>query len=417
MQDETTADSGLEEFEARRFGDEEEFESFFYNLEDWDIDPEDNPGVNHAAAYLRGRPNEYGMHYEALPGAVQSALISIGFEVERGTWFAVWYSFILNTMYADDRMGDKYDEGKMVGDRWTIVSKLGGAEGSFNLGIYIVKNGDGNDEKQGVLKLLSTEAMEPGIARREVSILALLQHPNIVELHQSDIPDHHHDTPWIVAEHCDRGTVAHLVRRYKDSQQPVPDLFAWQILNSLAQAVHYCHHGPLTQTHDDCSSSEPWDEITHRDIILSNIFIQTSNEADNEWEYPVTVKLGDWGCAISQSEWTNGGLKVTDLPTVDAAYKPPEAALPAEATDIYQIGLVMGCIYRTADQPDEHWETWSSSMLFPEQLLLLIASCLATEPGERPTARDLINAVQLLRDTCPVDRPVWSGDLPVMEKM
>jgi serine/threonine protein kinase len=258
-------------------------------------------------------------------------------------------------MFADHRVGDRYDERKLVGDSWTIVSKLRGAEGSFNLGIYNVKYVD--DNKQGIFKNLSMEAMAPGIARRETSILASLKHPNIVELHQSDIPANHHDTSRLVAEDCDRGTLAQLVRLFKDAQQPISDLFAWQVLDSLAQAVHYCDHESLTQALDDDFSSQLWDEVTHRDIILGNIFIKTSNQANNQWEYPVTVKLGDWECAICHSEWTNGKMKVTDLPTVDAAYNPPEATLPTEATDVSQAGLVMGCIYRKEEQADKHWTT------------------------------------------------------------
>jgi hypothetical protein len=37
MENERTVNSGIEEFEAHRYGNEEEFESFFYDLEDWDV--------------------------------------------------------------------------------------------------------------------------------------------------------------------------------------------------------------------------------------------------------------------------------------------------------------------------------------------------------------------------------------------
>lgn len=136
------------------------------------------------------------------------------------------------------------------------------------------------------------------------------------------MPDHHHDATWIVAEYCDKGTLAHLVPRYKASQRPIPDLFAWQVLQSLARAVHYCHHGP--SSHDGSSTPEPWDEITHREIILGNIFLKTSGENNNQWEYPITVKLGDWGCAIFQSEWMNREMEFTDLAYISDAYELPD---------------------------------------------------------------------------------------------
>lgn len=86
-------------------------------------------------------------HYELLLGAAQAALEDITFEVQWVLWFEKWYPFILNTMYAADCMGDKYDQRKLVCNHWAVASRLGNATGSFNMSIYIVKNEDNDDNK------------------------------------------------------------------------------------------------------------------------------------------------------------------------------------------------------------------------------------------------------------------------------
>lgn len=97
--------------------------------------------------------------------------------------------------------------------------------------------------------------------------------------------------------------------------------------------MHYCHHGPSSR--DGSSTPKSWSEITHRDIIPSNIILKTSSETKNQWEYPVTVKLGDWGCVISHSEWINREMEFTYLAFVSDAVEASEYSLLVEATDIY----------------------------------------------------------------------------------
>jgi hypothetical protein len=78
-------------------------------------------------------------------------------------------------------------------------------------------------------------------------------------------------------------------------------------------------------------------------IILGNIFIKTDKRKGSQksYEYPLTVKLGDWGCTTTNSEWSSGNLDVWELPLVEARYSPPEEAVAEEAADVYQIGVVM----------------------------------------------------------------------------
>jgi serine/threonine protein kinase len=90
-------------------------------------------------------------------------------------------------------MVGRFEIGKVIGDRFTITAQFSEAEGSFNRGIYLVEHM--SNQGKGIIKLLPTEAMNPGYAEREISILARLNHRNIVKLYQCYLPEYPHDTP------------------------------------------------------------------------------------------------------------------------------------------------------------------------------------------------------------------------------
>jgi serine/threonine protein kinase len=346
--------------------------------ETWDIDPPEYPGLNAACSYVRGHDSEYGRHYKALPEHHKETVCGM-----------------MNKKYANDYTAGQFEIGKTVGNRYKIKSTLAGVGGCFNRGIFIVedmleKQGKGKD----ILKLLPTEAMNPGYAVREIDILARLNHENIVELRQGHVPEHRHGTPWLVTDFCDKKTLQDLVCTRGRKTQLVPELFAWQVSASLARAVTHCHDGDLPDSW--CQ----WDEITHHDIILNNIFIKT-NERNLSHEYPLTVKLGDWGCGVTQSEWSTANMTVDDLPAVDYDYDPPEHAVPGVATDIYQIGIVMCCLLCLRGMPGLELDRLARTKRWPgcnwnysEEIRDLIIACINPAPDERPSASVLTAFVQ-----------------------
>lgn len=111
-------------------------------------------------------------------------------------------------------------------------------------------------------------------------------------------------------------------------------MFIWRVFESLLQAILYCHRGP-TNLPDGS-----WDSIYHRDIIPGNIFL-ASPETNSNDSYP-TVKLADFGCAVTLSEYSDCCLNAwDDLAEEDPSAVPPEGPVPSEAADIYQIGLIL----------------------------------------------------------------------------
>jgi hypothetical protein len=348
------------------------------DLETRPCDDHAYPGLSHAVQLFMEHFNNYEK--------------TCGFHHNDPHWPQYVCRQMLSNKYAKAFMADNFEIGKTVGDCWTIISALAGAEGCYNRGVYLVQNKDTRDI--AVLKLLPTEAVHPNFARREITVLAGLKHPNILQMVQGEFPNTPHDTPWMVTELCDKETLKDMLRKYKAAQTMVPELFVFQIFESLARALKYCHHGNF--------SSEDWDPISHRDLIPGNCFIK-SGRALNSAEYPYTIIAGDFGCAIAKSEYLGRNLTAYDLPFEDQFYIPPGGPTPSEANDVYQLGLLISCFYCLEETPstdvtnfvNEKWH--QGYRTYSVHLRHFIASCLKTDPKHRPTASELVKMLQAKR--------------------
>jgi hypothetical protein len=237
----------------------------------------------------------------------------------------------MNKAYA----GDSFTVGRTIGGRWTVASKLNGVKGTYNQGILFVR--DTLHEDMRIMKLLPSEAMYPGYPGREIGILHRLSHLTIIPLYDAHLPSavtERHATPYLVTEYCGKEALVGLIKTWNRRGELIPESFVWQVFESLVSAVQFLHHGPYPYN----TAAYDWDPISHRDIISSNIFLTSSQQAES-CDYPFSIKLADFGCAITNSEMAAHNYNVRDLPVVSADYRPPEEARATEAT-VEQCGQV-----------------------------------------------------------------------------
>jgi serine/threonine protein kinase len=180
----------------------------------------------------------------------------------------------------------------------------------------------------------------------------------------------------------------------------IPESFVWQVFESLVSAVQYLHHGPYPYN----TAAFDWDPISHRDIISSNIFLTSSSQAES-CDYPFSIKLADFGCAITDSEMAAHNYNVRDLPVVSADYRPPEEAHATEATDMYQIGLVISLMYCMMHRPSNHVtdagylnrDYLEGSIGYTSELRMYLEMCLDVDDDERPDSRSFLLRIQSAR--------------------
>jgi serine/threonine protein kinase len=365
-------------------------------------DPEDYPGMQHVASLLlRDSKAKDGDTFGILRAQSQELLKCM-------------LNRIFSSALADKRfvIGKKIDNGK-AGEAWVINSQLSNIDGNCNHGVYLVHNANDANRSARIMKTLPPPAMYPGFADREIEVLGALQHDNIIKFFDGGPPKSRYETAWIITEYCDKGTLTDLVIKYEFAETSIPERFIWDIFESLARAVVYLHYGPkLLNEFDqtDPASSIPeispdmsWDPVWHRDIILSNIFC-TSNTEDQS-KYPI-VKLGDFGCAMRQSEVETKDLDTflwaDKTPIMDGAYEPPEGQYATESVDVYMLGITLSCIVQTQSSP--YWldkeamlpENFETSVFahYSTELCYVISECTKPHPPNRIKSLSLLHLVR-----------------------
>jgi eukaryotic-like serine/threonine-protein kinase len=184
--------------------------------------------------------------------------------------------------------------------------------------VWLARRSDGRYEGQAAVKLLSLALLDPVGSerfRREGTLLARLNHPNIARLLDAGVADG--GQPYLVLEYVEGSRID----RYCDERRLSPEARLRLFLDVLVAVSHA--HANL---------------IVHRDLKPSNILVTRDG----------TVKLLDFGIAkLLQEERSEAG--VSTLTDVGGRAMTPEYAAPEQirgepvtiATDVYTLGVLL----------------------------------------------------------------------------
>ncbi|SDO71496.1 Serine/threonine protein kinase [Nakamurella panacisegetis] len=220
----------------------------------------------------------------------------------------------------------------------------------------------------------------------EMHVLASLNHPNLVAVHDARIADvdgaaEVNGHTYLVMELVTGVTLADVLQR-----GPMPPEQTREIGRTLAQTLAYVH------AHD----------LIHRDVKPANVLLSESGQ----------VKLGDFGLArlLTAEDRVTAGSDVMGT----AAYFSPEQAAAREvgpAADVYSLGLVLlECLTGTREFPGEPVQAAVARLLrdpvIPPGLPLpwppLLAAMTDAVPSMRPTAQQVADALAGARTAIPV---------------
>nr|WP_219818214.1 serine/threonine-protein kinase [Clavibacter michiganensis] len=273
-------------------------------------------------------------------------------------------------------------EGSLLGARYRLESRVGAG------GMGVVYRA--TDEKLGrtVAIKLFRDSEAAGLQRKtsETRLLASLNHPSLVTLYDALIDGD--GEAYLVMEFVDGPTL-----RSRISDGPVAPVDAARMARELGEALHVVHQAG----------------IVHRDIKPANVLLRRSPVVGEEF----TATLADFGIAhlVGSSRLTTPG---TLLGT--AAYLSPEqvrGSEPAPSSDIYALGLVLlesltgervfgqpvvheAALARLTNDPEVPGELgygWKS----------LLTAMTARDPGQRPTAIEVVHLARELRsESAPV---------------
>jgi len=230
--------------------------------------------------------------------------------------------------------------------------------------------------KVAVKRMLEASAADLVAARRfldEAVIASQLHHANIISVIDLGLLD---DRPFQVLEYVDGLDAGQLLHRAGGT---LPLEVAIAIATSVAHALDHAHGA--------CDASGVPLGIVHRDVKPSNVLVSWSGDA----------KLGDFGIAFARDrEATTEAGVVAGTAGFIAPEQRARLALDG-STDVFALGLTIHALL-TGDSPLADIEIEMRVLAgdpvpidptLPGEVRELLASALALNRGERPTAAEL----------------------------
>jgi eukaryotic-like serine/threonine-protein kinase len=201
------------------------------------------------------------------------------------------------------------------------ISRLGA--GGMAEVFLIRRTGPGGFEKFLALKRIRAgldAAMFAPMLLDEARLVAALQHPNIVQVHDAGADD---DGLWFLMEYVHGRSLGALIGRAIDRGVQVPLECAAYLIACVGRALHYAHHAE--------SAQQERLGVIHRDVSPGNILVG----------FDGVVKLADFGIARANqrhAETQDGTFKGK------YGYAAPEQCRGESldgASDVFSLGIVL----------------------------------------------------------------------------
>jgi serine/threonine protein kinase len=243
--------------------------------------------------------------------------------------------------------------------------------------LKVVRNDDGEDDDDA---LRSQQRL-----RVEATILAQLQHPNIVTLHDfGEVEGAFHGRSFLAMELLEGRTL----QEHLDIAQRLAPQRVIAIAEQIVRGLAFAHRRG----------------VVHRDLKPSNVILLCDDDGDE------TVKLVDFGIGkILEGDTLARKLTQTGAVMGTLGYIAPEQlhSRATPASDLFALGVVLfeALTGRSPFDPESTVETngfaepaprlrdVASDLALPAGLESLVASLLARVPENRPTAPEVLRAL------------------------
>lgn len=225
------------------------------------------------------------------------------------------------------------------------------------------------------IKILRTRvlnAVEFEMFRREITMMAVLQHPNLLSL-----MGYTSESPYcLITEYMVNGSLAHFMKKHGSELNGTERSL---IALDIARGMEFLHSRG----------------IIHRDLKSLNVLLDEKKRA----------KVGDFGLARVKAAGPMTGLVGTSY------YMAPEVVVSApyydERVDVYSYGIVLWElltnteVYAGEDKVTVMTEVIQHNrrplipLTTPEALKILIQRCWSQDANDRPSFREIIEMLQL----------------------
>eukprot|EP01134_Creolimax_fragrantissima_P002811 CFRG2811T1 len=218
------------------------------------------------------------------------------------------------------------------------------------------------------------------VLKREMQVMTLLDHPNIVKLYElTDTADHF----LLILEYVKGSNLTEKVPTFTNMKRKKLEPIVRGLMRQIMSAIAYCHKG----------------YVVHRDIKPDNVML------DNN----MNVKLADWGFSNISTDLlsTHCGTPYYASPEL---FKPHAYSGPP--SDVWACGVLLYFMYvgKLPFRQDPIREYIKKAKFVipksvPSPLASLIRGMLVVDPTQRLTAAEVLNH-EWIQDGTPIPRPL-----------